>query len=973
MSTRVESLERLFRAADNAGNSNGYLDMDEFQNLANAISAQRLSAPSLRILMGKVDTDADGRISMDEFLKFGNKALDNLNDEVFKKKVDAFQRKLLMKRLELYPAFNLEATVEARKNNLGKWTTVLVTALNDDGSVNVEVMDGPDKNETWLNIQPQHTRPLLETGKIIEGRDVHGNWWPVKVINRNDDSSYIVDLRGEYWGYRWNAAVPEALRDPAALKVGYQAGITFADNDVILGMDPDARWRTVQIKRRNADGTYNVKAGMAVWKSVPPFRLARALPPGAKVDVRVNASSSWENGEIIKFQPKKEDGRYTVQVEGKKNPYKSVKPSDLREREEDAAVNCPEWFGSPSTLSKVKVKALTELFMSAESASDNDDLLDLKNFQSLAYQVTGMVLSIESLETQLSLIDEDSDGKISLVEWLNFSKKFFAELSDEALLLKLKLHKEQLDSRLLFESPPARVGAMLEAKGGDGMWWPVEVVAINPDGTYQARVHDGFGTIWKRVKRQFTQQRLQIGAQVQSKDRYGKWWPITIDKLNDDGTYAGAVQDGSNTRWKKIHRCNIRDPSVMDVGLFANMLRLNSPFEYKDKKTWKLVVVQAVNTDGTHSCRFPTEAGRQLDNVAPKDFRDVLGKGAIVLMQNRKGTLMPCMVQGIDISKGSYLTSQVGHSKIAKPGVDTVLCGRIRRLPSRAVVESFLRMSTKKFKYKLKSNGNSDFSVQLWKKGEETKITGDFSVEDSVPRFVFHGDPTVRSSVDGWQDGWLDHIIVIQRRQKALEFFNKCGTKWKRVVLDADSLDTFIVELEDDNCPTKIHLSLKFSKGLAFNFWVEDQKENMYSDDPKKWNEANMGLWVRRKQLRLIREYVGDNKTSKYHASINPILDEDHRYSVIFSQPTKLRPVPAVVVNTLFTVHRGFLQFEIEEDTHRRRSDVNPFCESWIDLFLLKKQTLTKAFDMSDAFTKSRTKLAQWEDFADDDDEPAVD
>ena len=182
--------------------------MDEFQNLANAISAQRLSAPSLRILMGKVDTDADGRISMDEFLKFGNKALDNLNDEVFKKKVDAFQRKLLTKRLELYPAFNLEATVEARKNNLGIWTTVLVTALNDDGSVNVEVMDGPDKNETWLNIQPQHTRPLLETGKIIEGRDVHGNWWPVKVINRNDDSSYIVDLRGEYWGYRWNAAVP---------------------------------------------------------------------------------------------------------------------------------------------------------------------------------------------------------------------------------------------------------------------------------------------------------------------------------------------------------------------------------------------------------------------------------------------------------------------------------------------------------------------------------------------------------------------------------------------------------------------------------------------------------------------------------------------------------------------------------------------------------------------------------------------
>ena len=29
---------------------------------------------------------------------------------------------------------------------------------------------------------------------------------------------------------------PEALRDPATLKVGYQAGITFADDDVVLGM-----------------------------------------------------------------------------------------------------------------------------------------------------------------------------------------------------------------------------------------------------------------------------------------------------------------------------------------------------------------------------------------------------------------------------------------------------------------------------------------------------------------------------------------------------------------------------------------------------------------------------------------------------------------------------------------------------------------------------------------------------------------
>ena len=51
--------------------------------------------------------------------------------------------------------------------------------------------------------------------------------------------------------------------------------------------------------------------------------------------------------------------------------------------------------------------------------------------------------------------------------------------------------RTQLDRRLHFESPPARVGALLEAKGGDGMWWPVEVLGINEDGTYIIYWRDG--------------------------------------------------------------------------------------------------------------------------------------------------------------------------------------------------------------------------------------------------------------------------------------------------------------------------------------------------------------------------------------------------------------------------------------------------------------------------------------------------
>lgn len=138
-----------------------------------------------------------------------------------------------------------------------------------------------------------------------------------------------------------------------------------------------------------------------------------------------------------------------------------------------------------------------------------------------------------------------------------------------------------------------------------------------------------------------------------------------------------------------------------------------------------------------------------------------------------------------------------------------------------------------------------------------------------------------------------------------------------------------------------------------------------------------MDEWVQRKQLRLIRKYVSSHNRSKYHAAIIPIVGEDNRYSVIFSRPTRLRPVPAVVVNTIFNVNRGFLGFEIEEDTQRRRSDMHPFSEAWIDLFVMKKQAITKVFDMSDAFTKSRTAPVQWwemdEDEEDEDDERAED
>eukprot|EP00746_Dinoflagellata_sp_MGD_P147076 gnl/MRDRNA2_/MRDRNA2_79464_c0_seq1.p1 gnl/MRDRNA2_/MRDRNA2_79464_c0~~gnl/MRDRNA2_/MRDRNA2_79464_c0_seq1.p1 ORF type:complete len:495 (+),score=59.80 gnl/MRDRNA2_/MRDRNA2_79464_c0_seq1:79-1485(+) len=44
-----------------------------------------------------------------------------------------------------------------------------------------------------------------------------------------------------------------------------------------------------------------------------------------------------------------------------------------------------------------------------------------------------------------------------------------------------------------------RVGGEYEGRAVDGAWWPLTVVGINPDGTLEAEVHDGYGSRWSRI------------------------------------------------------------------------------------------------------------------------------------------------------------------------------------------------------------------------------------------------------------------------------------------------------------------------------------------------------------------------------------------------------------------------------------------------------------------------------------------
>ena len=111
---------------------------------------------------------------------------------------------------------------------------------------------------------------------------------------------------------------------------------------------------------------------------------------------------------------------------------------------------------------------------------------------------------------------------------------------------------------------------------------------------------------------------------------------------------------------------------------------------------------------------------RELDGVAADQFRAALPKGAIVLIQSSVGNFEPGvptyiyghkiflfwylvgvinflgMIVGLDIRCGHYLVSRVGASLQLDSKERTAQPHIIRRLGGRAVIETFLKMATKR-------------------------------------------------------------------------------------------------------------------------------------------------------------------------------------------------------------------------------------------------------------------------------------
>lgn len=89
---------------------------------------------------------------------------------------------------------------------------------------------------------------------------------------------------------------------------------------------------------------------------------------------------------------------------------------------------------------------------------------------------------------------------------------------------------------------------------------------LTPPGTHLPRNNacPGLLPLVPRVFSASSRQAIDVGGNLEGKDVFGKWWPITIRGINADGTYIAEVYDGTcdNKIWPQVHEANIRPAAI---------------------------------------------------------------------------------------------------------------------------------------------------------------------------------------------------------------------------------------------------------------------------------------------------------------------------------------------------------------------------------------------------------------------------
>jgi hypothetical protein len=102
----------------------------------------------------------------------------------------------------------LLVTLEGKDEN-GRWWPAVIKNDNEDGSYEVDLLDG--HGTRWPTSPLSNLRQGAPTGARVEGKDATGKWWPVAIKSHNEDGSYQVEVLDGF-GTNWTNSPLSNLR-----------------------------------------------------------------------------------------------------------------------------------------------------------------------------------------------------------------------------------------------------------------------------------------------------------------------------------------------------------------------------------------------------------------------------------------------------------------------------------------------------------------------------------------------------------------------------------------------------------------------------------------------------------------------------------------------------------------------------------------------------------------------------------------
>lgn len=566
--------------------------------------------------------------------------------------------------------FSKGDNVEARFGGRVRWYKARVVRRNRDGTYHLFYADGDEeknvgrslmrrlgggtstenkrgyKSQTFPHSRETHTGSGQERHRVgdeIDARYKKGSkWYPgvVRTVNR-----------GGTYDIRYKDGDSERDVDPGMVRSTGRSSMTslqFSSDDYVEGERVEARfgghlrWYRAVVERKNRDGTYYLRYSdgdeeKAVDKDLIRKAESVGSPAGSK-----SPSRRVVSGAASDTEQSRRAYRVGDKVEARYGRGRKWYPGVIREINRDGSyVICyndgdTEREVEPGLIRAISTKDMSSPAIRLDAEDDGSFTAGEKVEARFGGRLRWFKATVEreNRNGTYHLVYDDGDGESSV------TKDLIRRIDDRKMRLNCKSPGRRVVSGSGAEceaeshGPGFRVGDEIEGRyRGERKWFPGVIRAINRDGTYDIRYHDGdteHSVEPRLIRRRGAgsvdslttgeRESFAVGEQVEAKFRgRSRWFRARVERENSDETYNLLYADGDEEKgvdkrlMRKVER---KRPGDVDIGLSgarnASLESLESSSaggyypgdkveaRFAGRSRWLKATVKRQNRDGTY-------------------------------------------------------------------------------------------------------------------------------------------------------------------------------------------------------------------------------------------------------------------------------------------------------------------------------------------------------------------------------------